>query len=297
MSNLKTFDFEGHDLRTEVIGGSHWWLAKDVCFCLEIGNPSQALKRLDADEVTLISNERNHRPTNYVSEFGLYRLILSSRKKSAERFKRWLAHDVLPTLRKTGRYEMPGLDRSGSDRGLVSGSVLLPGPVADVNAAAGLVKECRVIHGRPAAAALWDRLELPDVSALGVNKAAGSSLDDGPGCLVHLLHYTLAPIQGVRQTVGSVLAKMLDFGDEVTPLCDLGLAILPDKSPEIVAVAHDSPFLDGVYELTQWKGGGWRLGLLNLPQVSSSANTVKFGKTRKRAVLIPRAVIAARGVL
>ena len=83
--------------------GEVWFVAADVCKALDIGNPSQAIKRLDEDErYTLISNEG--RQMNIVSESGLYSLVLSSRKKEAKTFKRWVTHEVLPSIRKTGGY-------------------------------------------------------------------------------------------------------------------------------------------------------------------------------------------------
>lgn len=102
MSDLAIFDYEGSVVRTVTIEGEPWFVASDVCSVLEIGNPSQAAARLDDDEVTLISNEG--RPTNVVSEAGLFSLILGSRKPEARAFKRWITHDVLPSIRRTGAY-------------------------------------------------------------------------------------------------------------------------------------------------------------------------------------------------
>ncbi len=71
---------------------------------LEIGNPSDAARRLDNDEVTLDIIEGNHRPTNLVNESGLYSLVLTSRKPEAKQFKKWVTSDVLPSIRKNGGY-------------------------------------------------------------------------------------------------------------------------------------------------------------------------------------------------
>ena len=96
-------------IRTALIENEPWFVAVDVCRALEIGNSSQAISRLDADEkmITLISNEGNKRGNpnmTVVNEPGLYTLILSSRKPEAKAFKRWITHDVIPTIRKTGGY-------------------------------------------------------------------------------------------------------------------------------------------------------------------------------------------------
>lgn len=97
------------EIRTALIENEPWFVAVDVCRALEIGNSSQAISRLDADEkmITLISNEGNHRGNpnmTVVNEPGLYTLILSSRKPEAKAFKRWITHDVIPMIRKTGCY-------------------------------------------------------------------------------------------------------------------------------------------------------------------------------------------------
>ena len=97
------------EIRTSLIENEPWFVAVDVCRALEIGNSSQAISRLDADEkmITLISNEGNKRGNpnmTVVNEPGLYTLILSSRKSEAKAFKRWITHDVIPMIRKTGCY-------------------------------------------------------------------------------------------------------------------------------------------------------------------------------------------------
>ena len=97
------------EIRTALIENEPWFVAVDVCRALEIGNSSQAISRLDADEkmITLISNEGNKRGNpnmTVVNEPGLYTLILSSRKPEAKAFKRWITHEVLPSIRKTGGY-------------------------------------------------------------------------------------------------------------------------------------------------------------------------------------------------
>ena len=84
-------------------------VAVDVCRALEIGNPSQALTRLDNDEkkTTLISNESaatGKSQMAFVNEPGVYTLVLGSRKPEAKTFKRWIAHEVIPSICKHGAY-------------------------------------------------------------------------------------------------------------------------------------------------------------------------------------------------
>ena len=81
--------------------GEPWFVAADVCKALDVGNPSQAIARLEDDEkmIALISNEGNKRGSpnmTVVNESGLYTLILSSRKPEVKVFKRWVTSDILP---------------------------------------------------------------------------------------------------------------------------------------------------------------------------------------------------------
>lgn len=111
-SSLVPFDFEGRQIRVfSDEQGEPWFVAADVCSTLGIGNVSQALSRLDADEKTLISNEgasaAGPPSLNLINEPGLYTLVLGSRKPEARRFKRWVTHEVLPAIRRTGQYVSP----------------------------------------------------------------------------------------------------------------------------------------------------------------------------------------------
>lgn len=94
--------------------GEPWFVAKDVCDILDFGNPYSSLAKLDKDEkVTLhnmegILNSKNQ-DVVIVSEPGLYSLILRSRKPEAKAFKRWVTHEVLPSIRKNGGYIAPNV--------------------------------------------------------------------------------------------------------------------------------------------------------------------------------------------
>lgn len=101
------FNYQGQEVRTVRRGQDIFFIAKDVCDILEIGNPSEALKRLDADEKDLISTEGFRGSVNVVNESGLYSLIIGSRKPEAKQFKRWITHEVLPSIRKHGAYMTP----------------------------------------------------------------------------------------------------------------------------------------------------------------------------------------------
>nr|BDD46667.1 hypothetical protein 10 [Bacillales bacterium] len=104
----KIFNYQGNNVRTVIKDGEPWFVAKDVCSILEIGNPSQALSRLDEDEKGLILNDTpsGKQQLSHVNEYGLYTLVLSSRKPEAKSFQRWITHEVIPSIRKTGSYNV-----------------------------------------------------------------------------------------------------------------------------------------------------------------------------------------------
>ena len=98
------------ELRTVVRDGNPWFVAKDVCKALDIGNSRMATYRLDADEkddVSLTDAIGRNQDTSIVSESGLYSIVLGSRKPQAHAFKRWVTHDVIPSIRKHGAYMTP----------------------------------------------------------------------------------------------------------------------------------------------------------------------------------------------
>ena len=103
-SEIQSYNFNGAALRTLTDeNGEPWFVAKDVCDILEISNPSDALKRLDDDERSRFNLGRQGE-TNIVHEAGLYVLVLGSRKPEAHEFKRWVTHEVLPQIRKSGGF-------------------------------------------------------------------------------------------------------------------------------------------------------------------------------------------------
>jgi prophage antirepressor-like protein len=111
MTDLAVFTYSNLDVRTVVRDGEPWFVAVDVCAVLGVANPTDAVRSLDDDEYELVpaalvsSEGRPQDLLNVVTESGLYSLILRSRKPEAKAFKRWITHEVLPALRKTGRYE------------------------------------------------------------------------------------------------------------------------------------------------------------------------------------------------
>lgn len=104
---LRQFSYNGESVRTVVIDGAPWFIANDVCAVLEITNIGNALAALDDDEKGSIhiTDGTSGTPVRaIISEPGLYSLTLRSRKPEAKAFKRWITHEVLPEIRRTGVY-------------------------------------------------------------------------------------------------------------------------------------------------------------------------------------------------
>ena len=102
MNNLSIFENSQFG-KIRVI--NEMFVATDVCRALELVNASQSVSRLDEDEKGIISNDTGE--LIVITESGLYSLVLSSRKPEAKDFKRWITHDVIPSIRKHGAYMTP----------------------------------------------------------------------------------------------------------------------------------------------------------------------------------------------
>lgn len=145
MSSLMTFDFEDHVVRSVRIDGEPWFVGKDICACLGIENHRDAVSTLDEDEkgVEIFDTLGGDQEMLVINESGVYHLIFRSRKAAAQRFRRWVLHEVLPSIRKTGYYSTVSPDWDETAEKL------------------RLVQEARRIFGRKAAQGLWEQFGLP----------------------------------------------------------------------------------------------------------------------------------------
>ncbi|ELN2576652.1 hypothetical protein RY966_002371 [Enterobacter kobei] len=106
---VKDFDFDGHAIRTMSDGiGEVWFVAKDVADILGYAETSNMTERLDDDEKRkhTLQNGRNYTNQTLINESGLYSAVMGSQKLEARRFKKWVTSEVLPTIRKTGGYNL-----------------------------------------------------------------------------------------------------------------------------------------------------------------------------------------------
>lgn len=126
-NEIQRFDFKGESLRALTnMSGEPWFVLKDCMSILDLGNPTETVKMFDDDEfsTTEVIDSIGRRQQAYIiSEPGLYRLVMRSRKPEAKEFQRWVTHEVLPQIRKTGGY-IP-TSESDSDEDIMARAVLV----------------------------------------------------------------------------------------------------------------------------------------------------------------------------
>jgi prophage antirepressor-like protein len=108
LTKVFTFNPSNQSIRIEVINHQPWFVAKDVCQVLSISNHNDAVSRLDEDEKrgSLLPTPSGNQRFTVINESGLYNLIFQSRKPEAKVFRKWVTSEVLPSIRKTGKYEI-----------------------------------------------------------------------------------------------------------------------------------------------------------------------------------------------
>ena len=269
---LIPFAFDDHLVRAVWRDGEPWFVGKDVCACLGLERPENALGSLNEDErYTLTKGIPDGRVGPdvrvLISEPGAYRLVFRSRKPEAERFKRWLAHEVLPQIRKTGRYGAPGDD----------------GPVDSLVQRLTVVRECRMLFGAERARSLWRKLGLPDVPP-----PPNGPLSEAWACLRHLLEAKVDGADGL--TMQQVLALALDDDENARALLvPYGVKVLAER--DAFAVANTHPGVARLFADTAWDGPLGHVRVLRrLPGVEG-AGTHRYGKQSMRGTEIPGSLL------
>lgn len=104
MNELQIFNYNDNEIRTIEKEDGIWWVLTDVCKVLDVKNATDVAKRLDGDDVTRFNLGGLSGESWIINESGLYNVILRSDKPEAVPFRRWVTHDVLPSIRKHGAY-------------------------------------------------------------------------------------------------------------------------------------------------------------------------------------------------
>jgi prophage antirepressor-like protein len=280
VSEIIPFDFEEHAVRVVLRDGEPWFVAADVCRVLEIGNPSDAVSRLDDDERETVgaltlgiaegqSGRGGARSLTIISESGLYALVLTSRKEAARRFRKWITAEVLPAIRRTGRYDHTPLP--AEDAGEVAGL-----PLREAELWLSIVREARLTRGTRAAAALWARSPLPPLS----DAAPRGTAPEGGPCLAHLLAIIGGALAGARAGNPEAAAALTRM------LC----RALPEGL--FVGNGAHAPFTG-----TRWSGGAHAAALASLPGALAGrrADPQRLGGAMVRGVVVPWSLVDAAG--
>ncbi|KZK83588.1 hypothetical protein PsAD13_02639 [Pseudovibrio sp. Ad13] len=165
MTDLINMDFEDNLVRSfRQQDGTICFIAKDVCNCLDVKQASRALENLDEDEKGVTSTHTPGGPQQvlYVTESGLYTLILRSRKAVTKgtmqhRFRKWVTKELIPTIMRTGSYHHWEQDPNQFDD---------LGTQSELGNKSRLVEIANRISGPRAACELWRKLDLPMVPSL-----------------------------------------------------------------------------------------------------------------------------------
>nr|DAR28601.1 MAG TPA: repressor domain protein [Caudoviricetes sp.] len=156
-NEIRKFDFRGASLRTLTDeAGEPWFVLKDCMSILDLGNPTETVKMFDDDEfsTTEVIDSIGRRQQAYIiSEPGLYRLVMRSRKPEAKEFQRWVTHKVLPQIRKTGGY-IP-TSESDSDEDIMARAVLVAQKTIKQKNQQIIEQQSRIDELQPKASA-WD---------------------------------------------------------------------------------------------------------------------------------------------
>jgi len=105
----RAFEYQGSQIRTVIKDGEPWFVAKDVCDVLGLGNSREAVSKLDSEEkgAEKVDTLGGPQEMTVIAESGLYTLIIRSNMPEAKPFRKWVTYEVLPSIRKTGSYAQP----------------------------------------------------------------------------------------------------------------------------------------------------------------------------------------------
>ncbi len=266
------FFFEDHGLRVIMQADDPWFVAVDVCRILDLTNPSMATSALDDDERAKFNLGRQG-DTNIISEGGLYTLILRSRDAVTpgtvpHRFRKWITGELLPTLRRTGRYDMmvdpaPCPDRFGEDLG--------------TREKLTMIRETRLLHGIPAGRRMWSMLDMPDVSGGGIASNLLVSPEEGRACLNYLVGLDLG---------GRAVSDWIADGQDGAALNRVGLRVRDDG----LFVSNSTAVFAG----SRWSGGRHRVALSALDGVYTPPSPLTLLGRGQRGLVVPLSAIAGR---
>lgn len=252
MSAIQNFAFDEQLVRVVDRDGQPWFAGKDICTALGIKDHNQALETLDDDErgTCTVPTPRGEQSMIVVSEPGVYRLVFRSRKPEAERFKRWLAHEVLPAIRRTGSYGQQQPVPPAADSAAMN----------ERRMALDAVREARMLYGPERARALWESLPaLPQIPPAPPAQRSREAEE----CLEHILAF---PVKDKGQLRHLLSDAQFGFPLAVSALKELGVRVVDDQAEgEGVVVASAERATVRLFRGTPWTRGRHTAFLRALP--------------------------------
>jgi hypothetical protein len=283
VSGLVAFAFESQLVRAVRRDDAPWFVGNDVCQCLGLKNPRTSLDLLDADErgVCIVDTPGGEQTVIVVSEPGVYRLVFRSRKPEAERFKRWLAHEVLPNLRRGDSLDPVSPSPPAEPR---------PERLAEVDLRHApllhrlqCIREVRSVAGVQAARVMWQRLGLPPLPPPPLTAA-----DEARQCLRHLLEAEIVP--GGPQVRAAIELALDDDFEAQAMLIGAGLRVVPDR--EAFIVANDHIGLRRIFAGTDWHRARSHMWVLRrLPGVAAGRQYRYGDEIQRRGTLVPASLL------
>jgi len=262
MHDIVPFQFENNSVRVIRRDGTGWFVLADVCQVLEVANHRDAATRLDDDEkdgVGIADTIGRKQQMTIINESGLYALILTSRKPAAKRFRKWVTAEVLPSIRRTGAYAVPGAAVAPVDLSIREKLAIAVGH--------------KRVFGSAATRALWAKLGLPLAEP---EDDPRPDPDEWMACLRHLDHVT------------GLLARLNDGTAGVDPypadLASWGLKLDGDR----LAVANGAV---SVFIGSEWQDGAHIAVLRRAPGVSVPTAPIRVAGVKTRVTLVPVALI------
>lgn len=277
MGDVIPLAFEDNLVRAVERQGEPWFVGNDVCRAMSLANPRTSLERLDEDEkgVHTVDTPGGSQTVIIVSEAGVYRLVFTSRKPEAEKFKRWLAHDVLPALRKHGKYAVPGREALGVPQ------TLDDSPLSAATLKLSMVREARLIFGTRRAGELWAELGLPPVPLAPID-----DMEEAHHCLRHILMEGADDDSG--ETVWDRLNRAIVHEDTTAAglLSGIGIRVVADEADPGFVVANASEWLHRAFEGTPFAHGHHVYQLRRLPG-ARPYHPQRFGPWTQRGTFLP----------
>lgn len=280
--------FDDNLVRIVMREGEPWFVGKDVCRVLGIVDHHQALGRLDDDERGgyTAPTPKGDQEMIVISEPGVYRLVFTSRKAEAEAFKRWLAHEVIPSIRKTGAYAMPeaisspewpAAPRATGMAAPVETEPMVAGePLSALRLRLDIVREARLNFGSAHARKLWHDFGLPH------SAGRGGVPDEGRSLLMRLLQARLMlPDGGAGWLIEDAIHLALGHDKAVTRALFLAGLRVDEKH---LWIANKSAFINEVMAGCE----DWRKHLLAIPGAHSTGPR-RVGREIANGIHVPMA--------